>query len=305
MAKILNLQVTLGCDKNCDACIKFFECTSPIKRELYDSPGLKKIEKRLKDIKYKIVVLSGKGGVGKSTVTANLAGALKKSGARVGILDSDFYGPSMPTMMGVLGKKMAVDKSGRGLVAVETKSGIKVASVASTIEQQGYVTWMGEELRWGLFSFLGETQWGELDFLLIDLPPGTGEETLNVMKAVRDLDGGVMVTMPSDLCQVVVGRCISLCQKAGTRVLGVIENMGTLECLKCGKNIDVFLTGGGEKVCSSTNVPFLGKIPLDPKVCDASDAGEPFVLSYPDSKPSKMFMEIAKKIAEDVGYKLT
>jgi len=299
---ITNIQVGLGCDRNCAACARFFDCTSPLKADLYKAPALRKIQKRLADIKYKIAILSGKGGVGKSTVTVNLAGALVLRGAKVGILDSDFYGPSIPTMTGVRGKRMSLTEDERGMLPVVNNQGIKVASVGATIEEAAYVTWMGDELRWGLYSFLGNTIWGELDFLLIDLPPGTGEETTNVMKAVQDLDGAIMITIPSDISQVVVGRCITLCQKGEAPILGVIENMGTMHCPSCTKSIDVFSTGGGKVVCEKTGVPYLGSIPLDSKVCDASDEGIPFVIKYPELEASKIFMGIAREIAVKIGY---
>lgn len=299
---IVNIQVGLACDKNCEACARFFDCTSPLKSNLYKNPALKRIKKKMATIKYKIAVLSGKGGVGKSTTTTNLAAALTMMGAKVGILDSDFYGPSIPTMTGVSGKRMSLGESQRDLLPVVNDQGIKVASVASTIEEATCVTWMGDELRWGLYTFLGNTFWGELDFLLIDLPPGTGEETTNVMKAIQDLDGAIMVTIPSDISQVVVGRCITLCNKGNAPVLGVIENMGTMHCPSCKKSIDVFPPGGGRVVCENTGVPLLGSIPLDSSVCDASDAGVPMVVKFPEAEASKIFTDIADKIARKIGF---
>ncbi|TDA63989.1 MAG: ATP-binding protein [Clostridia bacterium] len=298
--EIRRLQVTMGCSRNCEPCSKYFDCTSPLKYEMYKNPALRKIEKRMVGVKYKIAVMSGKGGVGKSTTTCNLGAALSMLGARVGLLDSDFYGPSVPTIMGVSRERLIVGDG--GIVPAVSQQGIKVASVASTLGETDAVTWMGDQIRWALYQFLGGTDWGELDFLLIDLPPGTGEETLNVMKAIRGLSGGVVVTIPSEVSQIVVGRGIGLCQKADTRVLGVIENMGTLVCPGCGRNVDVFLTGGGRMIAEKMGVRFLGTIPLDHRVAKASDIGMPFVLSFPDSPPASAFMAIAKDIAREVGY---
>lgn len=297
---IVRLQVTLGCNKDCEGCSKFFDCTSPLKQDIYNSAIHKRIDKKLETVKYKIAVMSGKGGVGKSTTTANLAAAFNLLGAKVGILDSDFYGPSIPTIMGVGSSKLTVRSD--GIVPVLSSNGIEVASVASTLKDTEYVTWMGDQIRWALYQFLGGTTWSKLDFLLIDLPPGTGEETLNVMKAIRGLSGGVIVTIPSDVSQIVVGRGIMLCKKAGTAILGVVENMGTLICPKCQEDIDVFLSGGGVKIADQMDVPFLGTIPLDRRVAEASDAGEPFVSRYPDSEAAKSFIEIAKKICADLGF---
>lgn len=300
--EIISLQVTLGCNRNCEPCSKYFDCTAPLKQDMYKNPALRRIEEKLKTVKHKIAVMSGKGGVGKSTTTANLAAAFNLLGAKVGILDSDFYGPSIPTIMGVSKSRLTVQEE--GIVPVTSSHGIEVASVASTLKNTEYVTWMGDQIRWGLYQFLGGTTWSELDFLLIDLPPGTGEETLNVMKAIRGLSGGVIVTIPSDVSQIVVGRGIMLCKKAGTQILGVVENMGTMVCPKCHEDIDVFLSGGGIKIADEMNVPFLGTIPLDRRVAEASDAGEPFINRYPDSPASRSFLEIAKKICKDLNFPL-
>lgn len=298
--EIVTLQAMLGCEMNCEPCPKFFDCTSEWKAKMYESPSLKRIERRLKDVKYKIAVMSGKGGVGKSTVTANLAAAFKLMGAKVGIVDSDFYGPSIPTIMGITTERLEADDE--GIVPVMSSHGVKVASVASVLSETEAITWLDDLIRWALYQFLGGTVWGELDFMLIDLPPGTGEETLNVMKVIKGLSGGVILTIPSEVSQIVVGRGIGLCQKANTRVLGVIENMGRFSCPSCGTNVDIFAQGGGKKIAEKMGVPFLGTIPLDSRVSEASDHGFPFVLKYPDAPASKAFLEMAKKIAKDVGY---
>ncbi len=302
---VKNMQVGLACDRNCEACANFYDCTSSLKENIYNNPALKRIRKKMAGIKYKIAILSGKGGVGKSTTTTNLAAAFSLMGAKVGILDSDFYGPSIPTMTGVKGKRMALGAGQRDLLPVVNDQGIKVASVASTIDESKAVTWMGDELRWGLYTFLGNTNWGELDFLLIDLPPGTGEETTNVMKAVQDLDGAVMITIPSDISQVVVGRCITLCNKGNAPILGLLENMGTMNCPSCNKPVDVFPLGGGKKMCDKRGVTYLGRIPLNSEVCDASDEGVPFVIKHPEAEASKIFMDVAQQIAQQLGYKFT
>ncbi|TDA65509.1 MAG: ATP-binding protein [Clostridia bacterium] len=298
--EIRRLQVSMGCDRNCEPCSKYFDCTSPFKYEIYKNPALRRIQERLAGVKYKIAVMSGKGGVGKSTTTCNLGAALSMLGAKVGLLDSDFYGPSVPTIMGVGAGRLKVDAD--GIVPVVSQQGIKVASVASTLTERDAITWMGDQIRWALYQFLGGTSWGELDFLLVDLPPGTGEETLNVMKAIQGLSGGVVVTIPSEVSQIVVGRGISLCQKANTRVIGVIENMGTMLCPHCGKDVDVFMTGGGKMIAERMGVPYLGTVPLDHRVAKASDEGMPFVLRYPDSEPARGFAAVARKIAADVGF---
>lgn len=306
--KIVTMQAMLGCPLaagtgSCESCGKYFDCTSDLKQSMYDSPALRKIARKMENVKYKIAVMSGKGGVGKSTTTANLAAAFHLMGARVGIIDSDFYGPSIPTLMGVLKDRLEVNED--GMVPVVSSHGIKVASVGSTLNESDVVTWMGEYVRWGLYQFLGGTDWGELDLLLIDLPPGTGEETLNVMKALPMLSGGVIVTIPSEVSQLVVARGILLCQKAKTNIFGLIENMGSLVCPSCNENVDVFSRGGGKKVADKMGVPFLGTIPLDQRVASASDTGMPFVLKFPESDAAQEFMRIARDIASELGFEPT
>lgn len=292
--QVVNMQVTMGCTRSCEPCSKYFECKSKLKYDIYNSPALRKIEKRLEKIKYKIAIMSGKGGVGKSTSTGGIAYALQMQGRKVGVLDSDFYGPSMATIMGVFGQTMNVGPD--GLLPLVNAQGIKVASVASVMGEADYVTWMGDQIRWALYTFLGNTEWGEIDYLLIDLPPGTGEETLNVLKSIRGLSGGVIVTIPSEVSQIVVGRGISLCQQAGTRILGLIENMGTMTCPNCSADINVFMIGGGKRVAEKTGINFFGNVPLDRRVSEACDEGVPYMVKYPDSLAAQRYVEIAKEI---------
>lgn len=296
--QVVSMQVMMGCTRNCEPCPKYFDCSSKLKYDIYNTPALRKIEARLSKIKYKLAIMSGKGGVGKSTSTGMLAYALNLLGRRVGVLDSDFYGPSQATIMGVFGQRMEVGPD--GLLPLANAQGIKVASVASTLGETDYVTWMGDQIRWALYSFLGNTEWGDLDYLLIDLPPGTGEETLNVMKAIRGLSGGVIVTIPSEVSQVVVGRGIMLCKRAETRILGLIENMGTLTCPKCQSDIDVFMVGGGKRVAEKMGVHFFGTVPLDKRVSEACDEGIPYMVKFPDTDASRRFMEIAREVIEQV-----
>lgn len=296
--KIVTFQVSRGCSRNCESCSKYFDCSSKLKYDIYNSPALRKIEDQLAGVKYKIAVMSGKGGVGKSTSTGMLAYALANMGLKVGVLDSDFYGPSMPTIMGTFGKTMGV--GAKGMLPVVNDQGILVASSASTMGEDDCVTWMGDQIRWALYSFLGNTNWGELDYLLIDLPPGTGEETTNMMKAIRGLSGGVIVTIPSEVSQIVVGRGITLCKKADTKLVGLIENMGALKCPNCETDINVFMAGGGKRVADKAGINFLGTVPLDRRVSEACDEGVPFIVKFPDSDITKKYMEIAAMVRKEI-----
>ncbi len=296
LREVVNLQVSMGCSRNCEPCSKYFDCSSPYKYDIYKNPALRKIEERMASVKHKIAIMSGKGGVGKSTSTGMLAYALNMFGKEVGVLDSDFYGPSMATIMGVFGQKLQV--SDEGLLPLLNRQGIRVASVATALGETDCVTWMGDQIRWALYTFLGNTVWGKLDYLLIDLPPGTGEETLNVMKAIRGLSGGIIVTIPSEVSQIVVARGISLCKKAGTKILGLIENMGTFTCPSCDADIDIFMAGGGKRVAGKMGVDFLGTVPLDKKVSEACDEGVPYMVKFPDSAASKKYMEIGQEMVK-------
>lgn len=297
---LINLQVGARCDQQCEPCARYFDCTSPLKREVYKSPVLERVEKRMAKVKYKFAIMSGKGGVGKSTTTGNLAIALSLLNAKVGILDSDFYGPTMPKIMGLEGKRMTV--TDEGMVPLITKTAIKLASVASTQRDGECITWVEDDLRWALYHFLGNTQWGELDFLLIDLPAGLGEETLNVMKTIKGLNGAILVTIPSEISQLVVGKCISLCRRCHCHIFGLIENMGPLLCPHCSHSIDIFSSGRGKIVAEAMKVPFLGTIPLDRRISKTSDEGIPYGIEYPYAPAAKTFKKIAEKLAEEVGF---
>ena len=297
--EIISLQVALHCDRNCEPCPRYFECTSEWKQDIYKMPALKAIQRRLSKVKHTIAVLSGKGGVGKSTTLVNLAGCFTKMGLKVAALDSDFYEPTLPDFFGVSKEKLKMSKG--GILPVESPSVVKVASVASTLDENEYVTWVTDQLRWGLYTFLGGTDWGELDILFIDLPPGTGEECMNVLKALPNMDGVIIVTIPSDVSQIVVGRGISMCQQAGTKIFGLVENMSSFKCPYCGDDFDVFRSGGGIRISDEKEVKFLGKIPLDPLNAQAADDGEIYSIIHKETIGGQAYMQIAKDIMEQMG----
>jgi ATP-binding protein involved in chromosome partitioning len=252
---------------------------------------------RMKKIKHKIAVISGKGGVGKTVTAVNLAIAFAMQGHknRVGLLDADLHGPCVPKMLGMEDKKLKVGPI--GAFPALGPLGVKVASMAFMLEsKQVPVIWRGPLKMRAIQQFLSEIAWGELDFLLIDLPPGTGDEPLSVMKLLPEMDGVIIVTIPSEVSQTVVGKSITFSRQLNVPVIGIIENMSGFVCPDCGKVTDIFKSGGGKKVAKEYSVPFLGKIPLDPRVCEASDLGHPFIMEYPDSPAAKAFMEIVEKI---------
>jgi ATP-binding protein involved in chromosome partitioning len=250
---------------------------------------------RMKQIKHKIAVISGKGGVGKSTVTVNLAAAFALHGKRVGILDADIHGPSVPKLLGLTGQQVKVGPP--GAFPVIGTLGMKVVSIDFFLPEQKTPTiWRGPLKMTAIRQFLSEIVWGELDVLFIDLPPGTGDEPLSVAQLLPDIDGVIIVTMPSELSQVVVKKAITFARRVGMPIIGVVENMSGFVCPTCGDKIDIFQSGGGKKMAEETGVTFLGSIPIDPKVGVDSDKGSPFVIEHADSPAAKAFVEIVKKV---------
>ncbi len=251
----------------------------------------------MKRIKHKIAVISGKGGVGKTVTAVNLAiaFAMQDHKNRVGLLDADIHGPCVPMMLGMEDKKLRVGPI--GAFPALGPLGVKVVSMAFVLEGKEIpVIWRGPLKMRAIQQFLSEIAWGELDFLLIDLPPGTGDEPLSVLQLLPEMDGVVIVTIPSEVSQNVVGRAITFSRQLNVPVIGVVENMSGFVCPECGTQTHIFKSGGGEKVSQEYFVSFLGSIPLDPRICEASDAGHPFIMEHPDSPASKAFMDIVEKI---------
>jgi len=262
---------------------------------------LKKVQERMSKVKHKIAVISGKGGVGKSVVTANLAVAFALNGreGRIGILDADIHGPCIPKIIGLKGTRLQAGPP--GIFPASGPLGIKVVSMDFLLpEQETPVIWRGPLKYQAIRQFLSDIVWGELDYLFIDLPPGTGDEPLSVMQLLPDMDGVVIVTIPSEVSQGVVKKAVSFARQLKTRILGVIENMSGFICPNCGAEINIFKVGGGEKIANEMGIPFLGRIPIDPKICEDSDEGTPFILKHRDSAAAKAFIEIVKKIEEMV-----
>ena len=262
----------------------------------------KKVHERMAKVKHKIMVMSGKGGVGKSTVAANLAIAIAKLGSRVGILDSDIHGPSIPKIMGVEGLRSSGGPT--GIYPILSEYGIRVISMEFFLESaDAPVIWRGPLKMSAIRQFLSDVDWGELDYLFIDLPPGTGDEPLSVMQLLPEMDGTVIITAPSDLSQTVVRKAVNMSRKMNIPVIGIIENMSGFVCPKCGEKYDLLGSGGGKKMADEMNINFLGQIPIDPKICEDSDKGVSFIIENPESESSKIFMGIAQKIKNMVENK--
>ena len=243
-----------------------------------------------------IAVASAKGGVGKSTVAVNLALALKARGERIGLLDADVYGPSLPTMIGISARPRV---SGQNRIAPLEKYGLQLMSMGFFLDDSSPVIWRGPLVMGLVRQFLKDVDWHDLDILVIDLPPGTGDAPLTLVQQVP-VAGGVIVTTPQDVALLDVQRGIAMFQQVNTPVLGVVENMSFYECPKCGCHDEIFGTGGGQRISERFGIPLLGQIPLMPAVREGGDAGKPIVLEQPEHAVSRVFMSIAAHVQEGI-----
>jgi ATP-binding protein involved in chromosome partitioning len=288
------MSVNKECDGKCQSCSELKTCTDP-RKERYQEQQMLKL--KMNKIKHKIAVISGKGGVGKSTITVNLAMAFAMHGYadKIGVLDADIHGPCVPKMLGLKGRRL--QSSPIGIFPVMGPLGIKVVSMDFLLSSDDApVIWRGPLKMRAIQQFLSDITWGELEFLFIDLPPGTGDEPLSVMQLIPDMDGAVIVTIPSEVSQVVVKKAITFARRLGVPVIGIIENMSGFVCPKCGTEINIFKVGGGQKIAADLSAPFLGSIPIDPEICRDSDNGIPFIAGNADSPATKAFTEIVKNI---------
>ncbi len=255
--------------------------------------------KRLAQVKNIIAIASGKGGVGKSTVAVNLALALSQLGNKVGVLDADIYGPSIPTLFGLKDKQPAMDPEKRKMVPLQ-KFGLKIMSIGFLMKETDAVVWRGPMIHKMLQQFLDDVDWGELDTLVIDLPPGTGDAQLSLSQLIP-LSGAVIVTTPQDMALADVVRGVAMFQKVNVPIVGVIENMSYFACPHCEKRTEIFSHGGGKRMAEELKVPFLGEIPLDPLTREGSDLGTPVMIQASGSAPAKIFQEIARKMGSELS----
>jgi ATP-binding protein involved in chromosome partitioning len=243
-----------------------------------------------------IAVSSGKGGVGKSTIAVNLAVALRLEGARVGLLDADIYGPNIPMMMGT--EKAPEQKDGK--ITPAESHGVKLISMGFFVPEETAVVWRGPMVHTAIQQLFRDVLWGELDYLLIDLPPGTGDAQLTLSQLVP-LAGAITVTTPQEVALYDVRKGMMMFQKVNVPLLGIIENMSYFVCSHCGERTEIFSYGGGERAAEKLGVPFLGRIPIDPAIRDGGDTGHPIVIAQPTSPQAKAFRDIAAKLMERLG----
>ncbi len=258
--------------------------------------------KILPNVKYTIAVASGKGGVGKSTVSVNLALALSKLGHKVGILDADIYGPSIPLMMGINGKPQIYQEQGTNKMMPLENYGLKMMSIGFLIDDDNPVIWRGPMATGAVKQFMSDVNWGELDYLIYDLPPGTGDIQLTLVQTIP-LSGAVIVTTPQEVSLIDARKGLKMFEKVNVPVMGIIENMSYFIAPDTGKRYNIFGSGGGEKLAEELNTTFLGGIPLDPRIREGGDNGKPLVESLPDSDETKTVLNIAKKLDEKLNSK--
>jgi ATP-binding protein involved in chromosome partitioning len=263
------------------------ECSHHDSHQHHDEKD-RAIAERMARIKHKIVVLSGKGGVGKSTVSVNLATSLAAAGKRVGLLDVDLHGPTVPQLLGLQGQRPEV--YGEALLPVELGPDLKVMSIGFLLgDRDEAVVWRGPMKAVAIQQFLGEVEWGELDYLIIDSPPGTGDEPLSVCQAIGKMDGAIVVTTPQETALSNVRRSVKFCAMLDLKVLGVVENMAGFVCPHCGETTHIFSRGGGAAMAEKAGVPLLASVPLDPAIVNSGDAGRSFVNQHPDSPAAQEF----------------
>ncbi len=255
----------------------------------------------LKGPKNVIAVAAGKGGVGKSTVATNLALALTRHGARVGLLDADVFGPSIPTMLGPPDKPAGTTAEQKILPAEH--HGIKVISVGFFVDKNEAVVWRGPMVHRLLQQFLQDVKWGDLDYLICDLPPGTGDVQLSLSQLIP-ISGAVMVTTPQEVSLIDVVKGISMFEKVEIPLLGIVENMSYYVCPACGHNDEIFSHGGGERLARETGAEFLGEIPIDARIRFGGDSGVPIVSSLPDSEHARTFMKVASRAALAIAKRI-
>ncbi|OGW18165.1 MAG: hypothetical protein A3G93_12300 [Nitrospinae bacterium RIFCSPLOWO2_12_FULL_45_22] len=257
------------------------------------------VKEKMKRIKHKIAIVGGKGGVGKTTVSVNFSMDLALRGYRVSILDSDFDGSCVPKMLGTVGERLKIGN--KGVIPVEGPLGIQIISMGNVVEKDQVITWYTDLRRGATEEFLSHVDYGERDFLIIDLPPGTSADSVNTMEFIPDIDGALVVTIPSVVSQGIALKAALLCKKANVRILGVVENMSGHICRFCGHKNDILASGGGESLARQLEAPFLGKIPLDGSLSKTADEGIPFVKAFPETEAAKATKIITDKVLESIG----
>jgi Mrp family chromosome partitioning ATPase len=298
--RIIMAQERGSCNEgsSCGTCDNSSTC-SPEEREAHER---ERLERRLGGIRHKLMIMSGKGGVGKTTVAINLGVILAMEGLKVGLLDADIHGPNVPKMLGVELKSLNGTRG--GLRPIEVLPNLHTISMAYLIgDRDNPVVWRGPLKHSAISQFISEVEWGPLDYFIVDLPPGTGDEPLSVAHLIRNVNGSIIVTTPQDVALLDSRKSVNFSRVLKIPVTGIVENMSGMTCPHCGKDIPLFKIGGGERAAKELNVPFLGRIPIDPEMVQNCDRGMPYVMSHPNSEATKAFQAIATHCKEYVENK--
>ncbi len=287
-------------DESCSSCDMAKKCNEKIQEEHED----RLLNEALSVIKHKIFVLSGKGGVGKSTFSVNLAVSLAAQGYHTGLLDIDIHGPNVPKMLGLDGWTLSQDMKDQKIAPFRPFPKLKVVSMAGLLpSDDSPVIWRGPMKMLAIRQFLSDVSWGKLDFLIVDSPPGTGDEPLSIVQLIPDADGAVIITTPQEVSLLDVRKSVGFAQKLNLPILGLVENMSGLRCPHCGDSIPLFGQGGGRKLAEDLGIPFLGALPLSPSMPEHCDQGKPYVLQEKSDELIEAFEEIRTRLMEAVNCK--
>lgn len=261
-----------------------------------------KLKANLDRIQHKLIVISGKGGVGKSTVSVNLAYGLVLNGFKVGILDVDIHGPSLGKMLGIEGKRLGISEDGESPAPIQVYNNLYALTIASLLESEDSpVIWRGPLKMGAIRQFLQDIQWPPLDYLIIDSPPGTGDEPLSVCQVIGDVDGSIIVTTPQDVALLDARKTIKFSQMLNVPVVGIVENMSGLTCPHCGEKIDLFKIGGAQKAADDFDVEMLGAIPIEKEIVDTGDVGRPYIYDFAKKPAAEAMNNIVNRIIEKVS----
>lgn len=287
-----DVKAILEADANIDSAVVSIQ-------QVINAHSVQKSLKRIEGIKNVIAVASGKGGVGKSTTSVNIALALSVDGAKVGVLDADIYGPSQPRMLGISGQPQSDD--GKTLEPMENYD-IKAMSIGFLVEEDTPMIWRGPMVTQALEQLLNDTNWGDLDYLIVDLPPGTGDTQLTLSQKIP-VSGAVIVTTPQDIALLDARKGLKMFEKVEVPVLGIVENMSIHVCSECGHAEHIFGKGGGQRMATEFEVDYLGALPLDYTICQQADEGRPTVIAEPDSKNTQLYKDISRNMAAKLATK--
>jgi ATP-binding protein involved in chromosome partitioning len=293
--EIKKLNISEGCNKKCEDCERYFECLLPFKEVFQQKGILALIRENLKNVKHRVVVLGGKGGVGKSMLAVNVAASLAARGKKVVILDQVYDCPAVPMMLGVP-QEARLMIGEKGLIPYESKWGVGVVSTGLVLAKDDVIIWFHEMKRNATEELLAAVDYGEIDYLIADIPAGTSSETVNILKYLPDITGALLITVPSGVSQNVARKCIYITRQAKVPMIGVVENMSDTKCPNCRAPISIISQGAGQKMSEEEGVPFLTKIQISMTVSESLDDGDPFVVKYPDTQEAQALNKVVDAV---------